>query len=128
MLRQEAQQRGADEAVILDKQGRIVDGSTTCFIWFTQGGLHVPPAEAIRVNSTTVATARELAGKGGLSITETWATPADLEGVELYALNALHGIRAVTSWVNGPTLATSPERLTHWREQYNLLAEDLPGN
>lgn len=128
VLRQEAQQRGADEAVILDKQGRIVDGSTTCFIWFTQGGLHVPPAEAIRVNSTTVATARELAGKGGLSITETWATPADLEGVELYALNALHGIRAVTSWVNGPTLATSPERLTHWREQYNLLAEDLPGN
>lgn len=128
VLRQEAQQSGADEAVILDNQGRIVDGSTTCFIWFAHGGLHFPPAQAIRVDSTTVAAVREIATTGGLSVTETWATPADLEGVELYALNALHGIRAVTSWVNGPTLATSPERLAHWREQYDLLAEDLPGN
>lgn len=127
VLRQEAQQRGAEEAVILDNQGRIVDGSTTCFIWFAQGGLYVPPAEAIRVNSTTVAAVSKLATKGGLSITESWAAPADLEGVELYALNALHGIRAVTSWVDGPILATSLERLAHWREQYNLLAEDLPG-
>lgn len=125
-LRLAAQSRGADEAVILDYQGRIVDGSTTCLMWFVDGGLHLPPAEAIRVDSTTVAAAKELAAKGGLSITETWATPAECEGAELYALNALHGIRAVTSWVDGPTLSYSPERLAHWREQYDLLAHELP--
>lgn len=125
-LRQEAQTQGADDAVILDAHGRIVDGSTTCFIWFTDGGLHVPPTEAIRVNSTTVAAARELATKGGITVTETWATPADLAGVELYALNALHGIRSVVSWVDGPSLEINGERLVHWRQQYDLLAQELP--
>jgi branched-subunit amino acid aminotransferase/4-amino-4-deoxychorismate lyase len=125
-LRAEAQQLGADDAVILDTQGRIIDGSTTCLLWFAHGGVHVPPAAAIRVDSTTVAAARELAAKGGLSFLETWTTPTDLEGVELYALNALHGIRAVTTWINGPTLSVDLERLTHWRHQYDLLAEELP--
>ena len=125
-LRAEAQAQGADDAVIVDAQGRIVDGSTTCLIWFAEGGLHLPPAEALRVNSVSVAVARELAAKGGFTVTETWATPADLDGAELYALNALHGIRSVVSWVNGPLLSVNQERLAHWRQQYDLLAEELP--
>ena len=125
-LRAEAQDKGADDAVILDAEGRIVDGSTTCFIWFADGGLHLPPAEALRVNSTTVAVALELAAQGGLSVSETWATPAELDGVELYALNALHGIRSVLSWVDGPSLKVNHERLAHWRQQYDLLAQELP--
>jgi branched-subunit amino acid aminotransferase/4-amino-4-deoxychorismate lyase len=125
-LRSEALQKGAGDAVILDTQSRIADGSTTCFIWFADGGLHVPPAEAIRVNSTTVAAARELATKGGITVTETWATPADLAGVELYALNALHGIRTVTKWIDGPVLSVNEDRLAHWRQQYDLLAQELP--
>jgi branched-subunit amino acid aminotransferase/4-amino-4-deoxychorismate lyase len=126
-LRVEVQQLGADDAVILDSQGRIIDGSTTCLIWFTDGALHVPPAEAIRVDSTTIAVARELAAIDGVTVSETWATPADLDGVELYAVNALHGIRAVTEWIGGPKLTINTERLTHWRHQYELLAHELPG-
>ena len=125
-LRAEAQAQGADDAVIVDAQGRIVDGSTTCLIWFAEGGLHLPPAEALRVNSVSVAVAKELAAKGGFTVTETWATPADLDGAELYALNALHGIRSVVSWVDGPQLSVNQERLAHWRQQYDLLAEELP--
>ena len=125
-LRSAAQSSGAGDAVILDAQGRIIDGATTCLMWFTEGELHVPPSEAIRVDSTTVAAARELAAKGGLNVCETWATPQDLEGVELYALNALHGIRSVNSWVDGPSLIVNPERFMHWRQQYDLLAHELP--
>ena len=125
-LRAEAQAQGADDAVIVDDQGRVVDGSTTCLIWFAEGGLHLPPAEALRVNSVSVAIAKELATKAGFTVTETWATPADLDGVELYALNSLHGIRSVISWVNGPSLSMNEERLAHWRQQYDLLAEELP--
>lgn len=125
-LRSDAQKLGADDAVILDIQGRIIDGSTTCLIWFTNGGFHIPPAEAIRVDSTTVAATRELASLGGLTVSDTWATPADLGGVELYAVNALHGIRTVTSWINGPTLSVNLERLTQLRQEYDLLAEKLP--
>ena len=125
-LRAEAQAQGADDAVIVDAQGRIVDGSTTCLIWFAEGRLHLPPAEALRVNSVSVAVAKELAAKGGFTVTEKWATPADLDGVELYAVNALHGIRSVVSWVDGPQLSVNQERLAHWRQQYDLLAEELP--
>lgn len=125
-LRSQVQQQGADDAVILDAQGRIVDGSTTCLVWFTEGNLHLPPAEAVRVDSVTVAVMKDLAFQGGITIKQTWATPADLEGVELYALNALHGIRSVNSWVNGPSLVLNSDRLSHWRQQYDLLAQKLP--
>lgn len=126
-LRLTARSQGGDEAIILDHDGRIIDGSTTCLMWFADGSLHIPPTEAIRVDSTTVAAVRELAAQDGLTCIETWATPAELEGSELYALNALHGIRAVVSWVGGPHLSLSQERLADWREQYDQLATDLPG-
>jgi branched-subunit amino acid aminotransferase/4-amino-4-deoxychorismate lyase len=125
-LRTQARASGAHDAVIIDSRGLIVDGATTCLMWFTDGALHMPPREAVRVASTTVAVLAEIARSEGIDVVETWATPSQLSGTQLYALNALHGIRAVTSWVDGPVLDVNEHTLASWRSKYEQYAERLP--
>ena len=125
-LRSRAQQQGADDAVILDSQGRIVDGSTTCLIWVVDDTVFMPPLDALRVNSITVGILKDVLLEQEVSINEKWATPDELEGAELYALNALHGIRSALSWVNGPTLTVNDKRLRKWRDFYAGRTEKLP--
>jgi hypothetical protein len=41
-------------------------------------------------------------------------------------LNALHGIRIVTAWVDGPATAEQPGRLATWRARLDALRKPLP--
>lgn len=125
-LRTQAQTSGANDAVIVDSQGFVIDGATTCLMWFTDGALNMPPADAVRVASTTVDVLTQIAHSEGIEVRETWATPSQLSGTQLYALNALHGIRAVTSWVDGPALEMNAQMLASWRSKYEQFAERLP--
>lgn len=125
-IRAQAQNQGADDAVILDSRGRIVDGSTTCLVWVEGHRVVIPPMEALRVDSITVSILKDILQTQGIAVEEGWATPADIEGCELYALNALHGIRSALSWVNGPTLRVNHERLNVWRNFYAGQTEKLP--
>ena len=125
-IRVQAQEQGADDAVILDAQGRIVDGSTTCLVWVEGERVVIPPLEALRVDSITVSILKDFLRAQGTSVEERWAIPADIQGCELYALNALHGIRSALSWVNGPTLRVNHERLNQWRNIYAGQTEKLP--
>jgi branched-subunit amino acid aminotransferase/4-amino-4-deoxychorismate lyase len=117
-VRAAARERGADDAVILDAQGRIIDGATTCLVWFRGNTMFTPPVEAVRVESTTVSVVSNLARESGFKIATEWATPAELAGLTVWALNALHGIREVTAWIDGPALAPNPEMLQSWRARY----------
>lgn len=118
LLREHAQVVGADEAIIVDFQGRVIDGSTTCLMWFEGDTAVIPPAEALRVESITVALVSEFLSTTGTPLQEKWATPQDIASTELYALNALHGIRAVTQWKNGPEVVVNPTRLAALRAGY----------
>lgn len=118
MLREQAQAVGADEAIILDSQGRVVDGSTTCLLWFEGDEVVMPPAEALRVDSITVSLVTEALTNAGATIREQWVTPRDLANKEIYALNALHGVRAVTGWIDGPQISLNPDRLAALRQNY----------
>lgn len=124
-LRDQALEAGASEALILDGQGRIVDGATTCLVWFDGQTLFTPPAEALRVASVTVEVVQTMARSRGYDVATAWATPAELAGTTLWALNALHGIRQVTGWLGGPELATDDEMLAQWRTDYQQLAAPL---
>jgi hypothetical protein len=44
----------------------------------------------------------------------------------VWALNALHGIRIVTGWVDGPATAELPGRLDVWRARLDALRKPLP--
>jgi hypothetical protein len=43
----------------------------------------------------------------------------------MWAVNALHGIRIITSWVDGPRPAALPHRLATWRSRLSALTQPL---
>ncbi|MCS0499229.1 aminotransferase class IV [Protaetiibacter mangrovi] len=126
-LRTEAQRRGADEAVIVDDDGHIVEGSTTCLVWWDGGTLCVPDRTMPRIPSITERTVVALATALSIPIDEQRVRPEELDGREVWALNALHGIRIVTAWQGGPaSTAEEPGRLSRWRLRLDALRRPLP--
>jgi branched-subunit amino acid aminotransferase/4-amino-4-deoxychorismate lyase len=125
LLRQRAQRRGAQEAVILD-EGRVSDGATTALLWWRGDTLFAPPLSFPRVDSVAARTVRGIAAALRIPLEDEAVRPAELDGVVLWAVNALHGVRAVTEWVDGPALALDTARTDAWRARFAALARPLP--
>lgn len=125
-LRTAAQRRGADEAIVLSPEGYIVEGATTSLVWWDDDELCVVAHELPRIASVTERSLIALALALGVTVKEQYVRPADLSGRELWALNALHGIRIVTAWTDGPEPAELPGRLRLWRDRLSALHKPLP--
>jgi branched-subunit amino acid aminotransferase/4-amino-4-deoxychorismate lyase len=130
-LRTGAQQHGADEAVLLSTLdggpvGFVAEGATTALAWWAGDSLCVPSVELPRVDSVTLRSVLALAAATGVDVLHDTVTPEALAGCEVWALNALHGIRIVTGWVDGPTTAELPGRLDVWRARLDALRKPLP--
>ncbi len=123
-LRQEAQRSGAREAVILDA-GLVSEGSTSALMWWRGDQLMVPPAYLPRIPSVTARSIMTIAAAMGTQVGEEEATPEDLAGCEVWAVNALHGIRVVSAWVGGPELDTDGHHALRWRPRLTALARPL---
>jgi branched-subunit amino acid aminotransferase/4-amino-4-deoxychorismate lyase len=125
-LRAEAQQRGAGEAVLLSPGGSVVDGATSALLWWRGDILCLPVPELERVDSVTAKSLLALATALGVDVYHEDVAPSELDGLEIWAVNALHGIRIVTAWVDGPRTAEDPGRLTKWRTLLDRLKKPLP--
>ena len=121
-LRTAVQPLGATEAVILNNDGFVVEGAYSSLVWWRGSILCTPPAEFDRIDSVTAKSLLGLATALGVETFTEALTPAELDGVELWALSALHGPRIATSWVDGPSLAELPGRLATWRKRLSVLA------
>jgi branched-subunit amino acid aminotransferase/4-amino-4-deoxychorismate lyase len=75
----------------------------------------------------TVDVVRQMARETGLEVREEDVRPADLAGVTLWAVNALHGIRGVTEWHAGPALLQDDDRLEAWQKMYWSRALNVSG-
>ena len=126
-LRTAVQSRGAQDAVILTPEGFVAEGSTTCLAWWRRDALAIPSDDIERIDSVTLRSVLALATALGVDILREDARPDDLDGCEVWALNALHGIRIVTRWIDGPTVAEEPGRLDAWRRRLDALRRPLPG-
>ena len=125
-LRSAAQAEGADEAVILTTDGYVIESSQSAIAWWRGSILCTPPAEFARCDSVTARSLLGLAQALGVDLLEEAVTPAELDGTEIWALNALHGPRIVTGWIDGPDPAELPGRLALWRERLARLRHRLP--
>jgi branched-subunit amino acid aminotransferase/4-amino-4-deoxychorismate lyase len=103
-----------------------VEGGYSGLLWWRGDILCGPLADFERVDSVTARSVLTLARALGLDTHEEAVTPTELEGVELWAVNSLHGIRIVTGWLDGPTLAERPGRLATWRARLDRLRRPLP--
>lgn len=125
-LRTEAQGRGADDAVLLTPEGFVAEGSTTCVVWWRGDVLCIPSPEIERIDGVTLRSVLALATALGVEVHHESARLDELDGLEVWALNALHGIRIAIGWVDGPETAELPGRLTTWRTRLDALRRPLP--
>lgn len=118
-LRAAAIAAGADEALLLSPEGHVLEGSTTSVVWWRGDVLCGPPPGPGLLPGITRALLAELAaGAGHLVVTEQ-AQPADLAGVPVWTLNALHGIRPVTEGLGRPA---DTDAAGHWQSRLAALA------
>lgn len=95
-LRAAAATAGADEALLVSKEGHVVEGASTSIVWWRGDTLCGPPPGPGLLPGITHALLSELARRAGHQVVTEQATVRDLVGVPVWTLNALHGIRPVT--------------------------------
>jgi branched-subunit amino acid aminotransferase/4-amino-4-deoxychorismate lyase len=120
-LRGEASERGADEAIIV-RNGYVCEGAySTVMAWSPDGRtLYSMGPEEPRIPSVTESVISEIASTHGVATVQERFRPADLDGLEVWIVSALHGIRHAVAWVDGPSLvATSGRREEYQREWFN---------
>jgi branched-subunit amino acid aminotransferase/4-amino-4-deoxychorismate lyase len=125
-LRHSALAAGAQEAIILSPDGYLVEGAYSSLLWWRGSILCAPAAHLDRVDSVSARALLGVASALGTEVHFEAVTPAEINGTELWILNALHGPRIVTSWVDGPSLAELPGRLGLWRSKLEALRRPLP--
>lgn len=125
-LRRKAIVHGADEAVLLDANGYILEGALSSIVWWAGDVLVAPPADLPWIDSITRREVFEIAHQMGISTGEARVRPTDLLGREVWGLSSLQGIRPVTDWIElGGSLA-KPSRFEAFQKRLRLLAAALP--
>jgi branched-subunit amino acid aminotransferase/4-amino-4-deoxychorismate lyase len=106
-LRAQAVERGAREALLTTPSGVVLEGTTTSLLWWERQTLCLPAPDLPVLPSVTSALIVERAAELGVSVEHRHRMLFDLENLEVWLVNALHGIRPVTAW-HGSALNAGP--------------------
>lgn len=126
LVRLAAAGAGADEVVLLAEDGSVVEGAYSALLWWRGDALCTPAPELPRVDSVTARSVLTLAAALGVDVLHERRSPAQLDGHEVWMLNAAQGIRIVREWQDGPATAAEPGRLALWRTRLQALRKPLP--
>jgi branched-subunit amino acid aminotransferase/4-amino-4-deoxychorismate lyase len=120
--REAAVAAGADEAVLLSRAGRVLEGATTSILWWQDGKLCTPGEDNGLLPGITRSILLVAAAASGVALALDSPRPAELAGLEVWAVNALHGIRPVTGWV-GADIEPGPVRQApRWQRYLDEIA------
>ena len=98
-MRRNAQMHGADEAAITDAEGYLLEGALSSLVWWEDEKLVSTPDELPWLPSVTRNEVFAIARQMGFETATKKVKPADLIGLEIWALSSLQGIRPVSEWV-----------------------------
>lgn len=118
---------GAQEAVLVDADGTVLESATASVLWWEDDTLCLPPPGLPVLPGVTIALIRERARRLGIPLAPRERTVPELDGREVWLVNALHGIRPVTAWTGRPMNAGPARHAANWREWLNSIEEPLPG-
>lgn len=121
-----ARGEGVDESIVLSPDGAVIEGLTTSLVWWRGHAIGMPDADLARIDSVTARIVETLATARGIPVLRERIEPTALEGLEVWALNALHGPRIIRKWIEGPAVAELPGRLEEWRRLLQGLRQPLP--
>lgn len=119
--RADAVGHGADDAVLLAADGTVRETSTAALLWWRHDALCAPPRGDAVLASVTADLLCGIATGIGVDVVEERVPPAALDGLEVWAVNALHGIRPVAGWVDVAVTAGPATRAPAWRRRLDLI-------
>ena len=124
-LRRKAQLHGADEAVLLDSNGYVAEGALSSLVWWRGDVLCAPDDQNQWLESVTRNEVFAIAESLGINTRLEHAKPADLVGLEIWALSSLQGIRAVRDWVGLGSPVGTAVHLEQFQKRLRLFARML---
>ncbi|MGW0870274.1 aminotransferase class IV [Streptomyces sp. NPDC002740] len=125
-VRGRAVDEGAQEGVLVGPSGVVLESATASVLWWEEDTLCLPPPRLPVLPGVTVGLVRERAVRSGIAVAHRERTLAELDGREVWTVNALHGLRPVTGWIGEPMTAGPAVRAPEWREWLEGLPEPLP--
>jgi branched-chain amino acid aminotransferase len=115
LARAEADARGADEALLLNTDGEVVEGSSSNLFWIANETVHTPPLAAGILAGVTRLVVTEICRKTGVPLRETSVKPAELRRADGVFLSLSSWGIVEVGWVDGEPVERSPlaQRLRH---------------
>jgi branched-subunit amino acid aminotransferase/4-amino-4-deoxychorismate lyase len=124
-LRRKAKMHGADEAVLLNAEGKISEGALSSLLWWRGDVLCAPSDSIAWLPSVTRSLVIEIARQCETEVRFEEALPENLIGCEVWLLSALNGIRPVSEWVNLGGEVGEPAHLEAFSKRLRLFTEQL---
>lgn len=124
-MRRAAQMHGADEAVILNTDGYILEGALSAIVWFRDDVLCAPGNDLDWIPSITRKEVFAIAEQMGLVTRTEKVKPADLVDLEIWGLSSLHGIRPVDEWIDLGGPVGQPRHLEAFTKRLRMLSTSI---
>ena len=124
-LRTRAQLLGADEAVLVDEQGYLIEGALSAIVWWRGDVLCAPNHETHWLDSITRREVFAIAEQMGLGTRTEKVKPADLVETEVWMLSSLQAIRPVIDWIDLGGPLAKPAHVDAFNRRLRLLAEPI---
>ncbi len=129
-LRRQVLDAGADEGIITTSKGFVLEGLTTSILWWEKRHGQERLCTVPDLNRILPGTIRRLiltvARQERIPVSYRLVMPEQLNDCEVWAVNALHGIRPAVMWEKSPFMPRSDmlsrARLAWWRNAINRYA------
>jgi branched-chain amino acid aminotransferase len=108
LARAEADAEGADEALLLNSDGHVVEGSTSNLFWVRNGTVCTPPLPSGILPGVTRAVVVELCGRHGINVREENIAAGELHKMDGVFLSLSSSGIAEVAFLNGEPQKRSP--------------------
>lgn len=124
-MRRNAKMHGADEAVILSESGYVLEGALSSLVWWRGDVLCSSSDDLPWLPSVTRGEVFKIAAQMGHQTRTERVKPADLVGLEIWALSSLQGIRVVSSWIDLGGPIGKPMHVDAYSKRLRMLSTSI---
>lgn len=115
-LRAGAREQGADELLLRDEAGALLEGALSSLLWW-EGDVLCTTRDEQALPGVTRGLLLARARERGVELRRRAPQPEELDGRETWLASALHGIRVVEGWLSPQIAAGAGERAAQWRAE-----------
>ncbi|MFD0654177.1 aminotransferase class IV [Streptomyces malaysiensis subsp. malaysiensis] len=113
-------------AVAHHPSGTVLEGTGASVLWWEDDVLCLPPRELPLLTGVTSALIQDRAAELGVRTEHRRRAVRELDGREVWLVNAVHGIRPVTAWLGRPLRAGPALRAAAWQTWLDGACDPIP--